>query len=126
MLGPAPVPHPPCGWELRMAGVFPLGWQISVSPPCSGLYFSYPHTFCSLLISGEGFYSSFHCSAHHSPRDLTSLSYLISIFPSRREDSNLGRLLSCGALLLTLPNLSSLTGFTCTQLCPTGRSACTQ
>lgn len=92
MLEPAPVLPPPCGWELRMAGVFPLGWQISVSPPCSGLCFSSPHTFCSLLVSGEGFHSSFHCSAHHSLRDLVSLSCLTSTFPTRREDSNLGRL----------------------------------
>lgn len=90
MLGSAPVLPPPCGWELRTAGVFPLGWQISVSPPCSGLCFSCPHTFYSLLISGEGFHSSFHCSAHHSLRDLTSFCYLTSTFPTSREDSNLG------------------------------------
>lgn len=30
------------------------------------------------------FHSSFHCSAHHSLRDLTSLSYLTSTFLTRR------------------------------------------
>lgn len=39
MLGPAPVLHPPCGWELRTAGVFPWAGRSLCHLPALGSIF---------------------------------------------------------------------------------------
>lgn len=31
LLGLVPVLPPPCGWEHRTAGEFPMGWQVSLT-----------------------------------------------------------------------------------------------
>lgn len=92
MLGPAPVLPLPCGWELKMAGVFPLGWQISVSPPCSGLLLFHVHTPLVHCLFLETVFIPHFIAQLTIISDLTSLSYLTSTFPTRREESNLDRL----------------------------------